>query len=82
MTTTAMREELIHRYSPVIRGQRVDRMPESQVYAIYRSLISRGEVGKKPRKAAKKYRLHEREQFEQLGMDLSFDERFANDQTA
>ncbi len=81
MTVTAMREALISRYSPVIRGQRVDRMPENKVYAIYQSLLARGEAGRKHR-IPKKKRLHEREHFEQLEMDLRFDGEFGYDQTS
>ena len=84
MTVTAMREALITRYSPVIRGQRVDRMPDAQVMAIYRSLINRKDpIVKCGPGIPKRCRLHEREKFEQLEMDLNLDgERFRNDQTA
>lgn len=73
MTVTAMREQIIHRYSPVIRGQRVDRMPDGQVVAIYRSLLRRRdpELTCGPG-IPKKSRLHQRERFEQLEMDLNF----------
>lgn len=77
MTITAMREQIIQRYSPVVRGQRVDRMPDRQVVAIYRSLVNR-----KDTPVPKRNRIHERVKFEQTEMDLTFDERFRNDQTA
>ena len=83
MTIMAMREQIIQRYSPVVRGQRVDRMPDRQVVAIYKSLMKRRDgVVKCGPGIPKRSRLHERVRFEQTEMDLSFDERFRNDQTA
>ena len=83
MTVTAMREQIIQRYSPVVRGRRVDRMPDRQVVAIYRSLVNRKDpIVKCGPGIPKRRRLHEPMHFEQTEMDLSFDERFRNDQTA
>ena len=83
MTVTAMRETLIKRYSPVIRGQRVDRMPEQQVVAIYHSLINRRDpILQCGPGIPKKSRLHRPEKSEQLEMEFETDERFRNDQTA
>lgn len=70
MTVNGMREILIRRYSPVIRGQRIDRMPDTQVLAIYRSLVDRKDPELSRTRIPKKLRLHEPEKFEQLMMDI------------
>lgn len=41
MSVTDMREALINMYSDTIRGRKVAWMPDSQVIAIYHSLIDR-----------------------------------------
>jgi len=72
MTVNAMRDTLIKRYSPVIRNQRVDRMPDSQVVAIYRSLINRGDSAVIGRPGIpKRSRLHEPVRYEQIEMELN-----------
>ena len=70
MNVTDMREILKSRYSPVIRNQSVDCMPDNQVIAIYRSLINRRdpELCKQP--VPKKQRLHEPVRYEQLRMEI------------
>ena len=70
MTVAAMREALISRYSPVIRKQRVDRMPDSQVIAIYHSLIDRKDPEICGPGVPKKSRLHKPERYEQIRMEL------------
>jgi hypothetical protein len=69
MTVDGMRVALMERYSGEIRHQRVDRMPDSQVIAIYRRLEAYGELRKRPG-IPKKQRLHPPERFEQMRMDI------------
>lgn len=76
MTVNDMRRILMDRYSSTIRKQRVDRMPDSQVVAIYRSLVERKDLPSKNSRLPKKRRLHEPEQYEQLRME------FMNDQAS
>ena len=70
MNVADMRETLKRRYSPVIRNQSVDFMPEEQVIAIYNSLIERRdpELCKSP--IPKTKRLHEPIKYEQLRMEI------------
>lgn len=70
MTVTDMREALKRRYSPVIRNQSVDYMPENQVIAIYHSLIERKDAEVTERKVPKKMRLHEPMKYEQMRMEI------------
>ena len=70
MTVNDMREALKKRYSPVIRNQSVDYMPENQVIAIYRSLIERKDPEVNGTKISKRNRLHEPIKYEQLKMEI------------
>ena len=69
MTVAGMREALINRYSPVIRNQRVDRMSDYQVIAIYHSLIERKDL-EPAHKIPKNSRIHEPVKYEQLQMEI------------
>lgn len=70
MRVNDMRIALKTRYSPVIRGQRVDDMSEGQVTAIYHSLIERKDplINKSP--VPRKLRINEPVKYEQMKMEL------------
>ena len=70
MRVNEMREAIIKRYSPVIRGCLVADMEEHQVVAIYRNMIDRGDPITKKRKIPKKYRLNEPVRYEQMRMEI------------
>lgn len=70
MTVNEMREALIDRYYATIRGQRVEWMPESQVVAIYHSLIERKDLNSGKTRISKKQRLFEPVKYEQIRMDI------------
>ena len=70
MNVAAMRQALIERYSPVIRNQRVEYMPEQQVVAIYRNMIERRDPAVVEPKVSKRNRLHDPVQYEQLRMEI------------
>ena len=70
MTVNDMRMALKERYSPVIRNQPVDTMPEGQVIAIYRSLVERKDTAIVKPRIPKKMRLHEPVKYEQMRMEL------------
>ena len=70
MTVNDMRRALKARYSPVIRNQPVDNMPEGQVIAIYRSLVERKDTAIVKPRIPKKMRLHEPVKYEQMQMEL------------
>lgn len=70
MTVNEMRDALINRYSATIRGQRVEWMPESQVVAIYHSLVERKDLDSGKTRIPKKQRLFEPVKYEQIRMDI------------
>lgn len=70
MRVNEMREALKSRYSPVIRNQSVDYMPESQVIAIYHSMIERRDPDINGVKVPKKNRLNEPIKYEQMRMEI------------
>jgi len=76
MTIADMRAKLMERYSGTIRGQRVDRMSDRQVIAIYKSLVDRKDIGICRPGIPKRSRLHEPVRYEQIGME------FMNDQAS
>lgn len=69
MTIEGMRAVLAERYSGTIRHQRVDCMPDSQVFAIYKRLEAKGELENRKR-IPKKQRLNPPVRFEQLRMEF------------
>ena len=70
MRVNEMREALKSRYSPVIRNQSVDYMPESQVIAIYHSMIERRDPKVTGTNVPKRKRLHEPMKYEQMRMEI------------
>lgn len=68
MTIIEMRKALINRYSGRIRNERVDEMPDAQVYAIYRSLEARRDLEPKKKPFGKP--IGEQVHYEQLRMDI------------
>ena len=70
MTINNMRQILINRFSPVIRGQLVEDMPDPQVVAIYRSLVERKDPILDNRRIPKKRRLHDPVKYEQIRMEI------------
>ena len=69
MTVDGMRAVLMERYSGVIRKQRVDRMPDNQVVAIYKRMEAYGELKKRPGIPTKR-RLHPPVKYEQMRMEF------------
>ena len=70
MNVNDKRAALIHRYSPVIRGQRVDMMTDEQVCAIYGRLLDRNDLDTCKPRIPKKDRLHEPVKYEQMRMEF------------
>ena len=70
MRVDEMREAIIHRYSPVVRGKLVADMENHQVVAIYKSMVDRGDSATRKRTIPKKRRIHEPVRYEQLRMEI------------